>query len=382
MKIGDMDLLQPIIGKLKKTLVPIYKLLLIILPVGTLKHLATKGSTVAQIILARRYYHGRCVAGNKKLALRWWTKAASQGSYEAKKELGHLYFSGEKFKKDWRLASTYLLEAYHQGEKDCASVLGSIYEGNKHFRRDVPEMYKWHKIAAESGCLESQIALAGIYASEKEYINPKKMMFWLRKAANQDDIETMLLLAQGYLDKQQYDLNQAIKWLKIAAKKNHHHALFLLGYIYSSDKYKVVDYNYAFLKYYYALKAGSEVAPGRLGYMYQYGLGVDKDIEQAKSLYSMGALYNDPYAQFYYAELYLDEKYGMMDLLHAFKWSYWANKNNHPGAEKQFKAISDKLTESQIKRGLRAAQQCKVKPVKSFGFQIGYRLGDTGKIYR
>ncbi len=38
MKIGDMDLLQPIIGKLKKTLVPIYKLLLIILPVGTLKH--------------------------------------------------------------------------------------------------------------------------------------------------------------------------------------------------------------------------------------------------------------------------------------------------------------------------------------------------------
>ncbi|MEZ8382969.1 tetratricopeptide repeat protein [Vibrio splendidus] len=382
MKIRDIDSLQRIICKLKTSIAKIYKLLIITLPIDVLKFLALKGSSAAQIILARRYYHGKGINYNKKLVKTWLTKAAMKGNSEAKKELGFLYFSGEKFKKDWRLASKWLIEAYHEGEIDCAVTLGYIYEGNRHFHRDAAEMLRWHKIAAESGDLNAQKALVGIYTKEKKYINPEMMMHWLHKAADQNDKEATYLLGHIYLDENHYDVNEAIKWLKIAAKKKNHDALVLLGDIYSSNKYHVFNYNDAILQYDSAIKLGSIVAMGKIGSMYQYGLGCDKDIGKAIEWYSVGVQYNDPYSQFGFAQLYRDDENGMMDLIEAFKWSYWAKKNNHPDAEIQFKEISDKLTEQDINKALRSAQEFKVKPIKSMGFTLGYTMGEKGKAYR
>ncbi|EGQ8471296.1 MULTISPECIES: tetratricopeptide repeat protein [Vibrio] len=382
MKKRDVNLLQRVMFRLKITFNIIYKLLVVALPIDILKYLAIKGSSVAQIILARRYYHGRRVKYNKKLVVNWLTKAALKGSSEAKKELGYLYFSGEKFKKDWRLASKWLTEAYADGEVDCAAILGIIYEGNGHFRRDSAEMLRWHTIAAESGDLEAQKTLAAIYTMDKEYSNPKMMMHWLHKAADQNDTDAMLLLGHTYLDGDHYDFNEALKWLKTAANKKDHYALVLLGDIYSSTKYNIVNYKEAIQKYYSAVNEGSSVAMGKIGYMYQYGLGCDKNIDKAIEWYSVGVKYNDPYSQFGFAQLYRDDENGMMNLIEAFKWSYWAKKNKHPDAEKQFKEISGKLTKKDIDKALRSAQSYKVKPVKSLGFTLGYKMGEKGTIYR
>ena len=85
------------------------------------------------------------------------------------------------------------------------------------------------------------------------------------------------------------NINSAIEWLNKAAKQDNPNAAYQLGYIYSSEKYNIIDeqkanenYKRACLEYEKAEEENSNVtAESRLGKMYLNGCGVEKDIQKA-----------------------------------------------------------------------------------------------------
>lgn len=129
----------------------------------------------------------------------------------------------------------------------------------------------------------------------KDYINGlyKKALEGMIEQ-EENDIQnafTEMRIANMYLAGKGTDINinSAIEWLNKAAKQDNPNAAYQLGYIYSSEKYNIIDeqkanenYKKACLEYEKAEEENSNVtAESRLGKMYLNGYGVEKDIQKA-----------------------------------------------------------------------------------------------------
>ncbi|MCD8298388.1 MAG: hypothetical protein LUD39_01335 [Opitutae bacterium] len=84
--------------------------------------------------------------------------------------------------------------------------------------------------AAKAGEAESQVCLALIYGKkENPQYDVDKAFYWLHKAAEQDNVKSLLVLGERYLV---VDVKKSISYLERAANLGSPRANFLLGYIY------------------------------------------------------------------------------------------------------------------------------------------------------
>jgi uncharacterized protein len=130
------------------------------------------------------------------------------------------------------------------------------------------------------------------------------------------------------------NLQEAIKWYKMAATKNYPDACFNLGVAYSEGQGVERDPAEALRWYQIAADAGYAPAQTMVGNIYFRGVDVPMDREKGFEWYLKAAEQDDVFAQFFVANLYETGQGVAEDLLQAYRWLTIAEGGDHPDAQK------------------------------------------------
>jgi uncharacterized protein len=127
----------------------------------------------------------------------------------------------------------------------------------------------------------------------------------------------------------------------------------------SNAAYARRDYVRAAKALSHAARRGNRAAQGRLGFLYENGLGVPQAYDAAASLYTEGAVRGDPFAQNRLGLMY-DKGHGVpLDVVLAYKWLNLAAGRASRRERDLFlrlrDAVASKMTPEQILEGQRLA---------------------------
>lgn len=183
--------------------------------------------------------------------------------------------------------------------------IGRMYLNGKGTDINVENAISWFDKASLSGNPDAAYQLAYIYTSDKYNFNDiekaneyyKKALEAYEKSENDNDNSTAeYRLGSMYfraLDTEQ-NIEKAISWFSKSMQNGNSDAAYQLGNIYHSDKYGFRNNNLAYQYYNFAFNSymnefnrnpdDGNLAM-RIGTMYHYGLGVERDIKKALSWY-------------------------------------------------------------------------------------------------
>lgn len=142
-----------------------------------------------------------------------------------------------------------------------------------------------------------------------------------------------------------YDRNQpekAFRYLEYAAKGGSTEAQLRLGYMYEKGIGVDADYEEAAAYYYDAARQGEPQAMKNLGQMYEYGLGVEEDWSKAAEWYQRGARRGNVQAQSALARAY---QFGIgvpQNRDQAIYWNNQAAMNGDPDAAQWARKLSSR----------------------------------------
>ncbi|MCL1887159.1 MAG: sel1 repeat family protein [Betaproteobacteria bacterium] len=224
-------------------------------------------------------------------------KAAETGDAESQEILGGMYLEGLGTKKDLIEASKWFKKAAEQGQPESQYNTGTFYEDGIGVKKDFKEAFKWYQLAAKQGNPNAEFKMGWCYLKgigvEK---NMDESFKWYLKSAKQGTKEAFFNVGYMY----DYGLGtrkneaEAEKWYKktISSGSNHpqyNEALYELGYkyIYSSHIEKQPKKGISLIRK--AADAGYANAQGALGFEYERGLYLDKDIAKAREWYQKSA---------------------------------------------------------------------------------------------
>lgn len=157
-----------------------------------------------------------------------------------------LYLQGKSFYDAGDFASAFdcFSKAAEAGNIDAIVSLGYMYFDGDGVDQDFAQAFTWYKKAAELEDSEAQLNLGCMYILGKGVKqDDAKALFWLQKSADAENSEAQNMLGSTYFDEQNYA--EALSWYRKAAE------------------------------------AGSADAQFNLSDMYEYGKGVEQDIDQA-----------------------------------------------------------------------------------------------------
>ncbi len=246
----------------------------------TLKIKAENGDIQAMNGLAEIYLYG----ADEEKAVYWTHQLAEKVGSVAFYQLAGAYEMGwfDGFKRDEKKAYDYYLKMANDNKTSAQLWLADYYNG-------------WRK-------LDGGVCKCG----KRDF---QKALDWATKAHNQGDNKASGLIADLYRDDTDgnRDLTKAIEWYQISIEQNQkimddkgegdtsaevqgarlalHHSYFWLGNIYD----ELEDYDKAM--YYYQQDINMPVVSYasssyyQVGQMYEHGLGVKKDVNEAKVYY-------------------------------------------------------------------------------------------------
>jgi TPR repeat protein/serine/threonine protein kinase len=163
--------------------------------VDKLKAKAAEGDAQAQFDLGSRYFNGRGVTQDCKVAVKWIRKAAEQGHVDAQYMLGLCYSKGFGVAKDNAQAATWYRMAADQGYAGAQYSLGGCYFRGEGVGKDTAEAVTWYRNAADQGHAAAQCALGAFYALGKSVDkDAAEAVKLFRMAADQGNAEAQLNL--------------------------------------------------------------------------------------------------------------------------------------------------------------------------------------------
>ena len=143
------------------------------------------------------YYYGEGVEKNKKLAFKWYEKAAKQGYTQAQNNLALMYEKGEWVDKNEKLAKEWFTKAAEEGDERAQSNLASLYYNGKGIEKNDKLAIKWYSKAAKQGLLEAQYNLGLLYERGEGVKQDKVIALkWFHEAANQGDGEALIEISR------------------------------------------------------------------------------------------------------------------------------------------------------------------------------------------
>jgi TPR repeat protein len=175
---------------------------------------------------------------------------------------------------------TLILYAAEKGNPDAISQMADRYRAGDGVEKNPSDALKLYTLAAEKGSKDAQFYLAEAYRYGSDGLekNISEALKWYKIAAENDHYEAMSELGFIYYRGEgvTQDYNEAFYWFQ----KNGFRGL---PYFIHADMCFYVDKNYgnAFRLYHASLKQGVEEAAYKIGEMYFYGLGVDRDYKKA-----------------------------------------------------------------------------------------------------
>lgn len=253
---------------------------------------AKSGDAEAMFIIACYYANGFHVNKNENNMISWLSKSAEAGCDISQWRLGKIYEFGEGIQKNLEVAVKWYQKSAEQGNAEGQWRLGVFYEFGIGINKDINQAVKWYQKSAEQGNAEGQWRLAAMYQfGDGVCVDLNKAIELYKAAAVQGDIT-----AQEHLE-------NICKFGENVARE--------LPYVKKLLEYeKQCDYEGAvqFLEENIekAEKEKQTLETVQLGYKYEKGEGVLKDIAQAIELYEHAISNGSGQAAWYLAALYLE----------------------------------------------------------------------------
>jgi TPR repeat protein len=257
--------------------------------------------------------------------------AAAKGDPRAEFFLARHYADGLGVPRDYIKAETYLRQSADQGYAPAQTGLGSCYAHGLGVKQDYVEAVRWYREAAVQGDSLAEYSLGYAYAHGKGVSSDIEVALkWWHQSAEQGQVYAQNALGQFYLQGEQpgdtnhVNYGEAVRWLRKAAGQDYAPAL------------------------------------GTLGFMYQYGVGVEQDWPQALQWNRRAAELGDPAAQDNLGQMYENGNAGLHhDLVQAYKWFWLSGQQGNPGGKHDVMEIETHhaLTPGQIAEARRLATE-------------------------
>ncbi|KAK8880701.1 hypothetical protein M9Y10_003387 [Tritrichomonas musculus] len=236
----------------------------------------------AQFNLGLLYGEGKYVQADVKKAIYYFTLAANQNDIDSQIILGLIYSNGIYIPIDIYKAKYYFTLAANQNSPLAQFYLGNLYYNNS----DIKKAIHYSTLAADQNNAEAQLLLAIIYGSNKFIqLDFNKAMHYLQLSADRNNSAAQYALGKLYIGR---DNNKAIYYLTLSAKKNYGEAqFFLYKYLYKEHPSKAI--------YWLKESAKNRNMPSffTLGFMYENGINMKRDVTQAIHYYKEASSLND-----------------------------------------------------------------------------------------
>lgn len=199
---------------------------------------ADKNNKFAPRYLGDIYFLGEGVNADYVAARTWYLKAFDYGDIKAARHLGYIYYNGNGIDKDYKKAFSYFKYAADKGDARSQYMLHYFFFFMDQFK-DYQAGSEYLEKAAEAGDDLAQTALAkyllGAYGlnKNKQAVRPEGIIYWLEKAAEQENAEAEYFLGVIIVPT---DEKKAVYWLEKAAEQNYTAALIDLAKFYYEGK--------------------------------------------------------------------------------------------------------------------------------------------------
>ena len=192
---------------------------------------AEQGQRLYQYELGLCYWEGYKVEQDYKKAMDLFNAATKQKSVLPYYLMGLAYFSGLGVKANFKKSYECFLQAAKTfAHSDAYLKLGKACQLGLGVKQDYSKVKYWYDKCVDVEYSPAYLELGLLYQDiNYPFHNIKTSFEWMIKAAESDITEAQIRVALKYkngegVDK---DINQAIKWLKIASKKGTTHARYL-----------------------------------------------------------------------------------------------------------------------------------------------------------
>ena len=208
--------------------------------------------------------------GNLKEATQAAKRSLELGNEAAKIELGEIQ-EDEKLMKEGFNA---LKKKVDSGDMHYSDSLGYAYEFGIGTPFSIKEAMKYYEMAAKQNNTMGMTNLANLYLRENKFKKAKPLLV---KAAEKEYGYAQYLLAMNFFDLYSENNKEALFWLERAASNDEPHALYQLGLYYAekADLAKSIQY------YQRAAELNYGDALLELYYIYGEGIGVEQDDDKA-----------------------------------------------------------------------------------------------------
>ena len=268
--------------------------------------------------------------GNLKDATQAAKRSLELGNEAAKIKLGEIQ-EDEKLMKEGFNA---LKKKVDSGDIHYENSLGYAYEFGIGTSLNIKEAMKYYEMAAKQNNAIGMTNLADLYIQEDKLKKAKPLLV---KAAEKEYGYAQYLLAMNFFDLYSDNNKEALFWLERAASNDEPHALYQLGLYYAekADLAKSIQY------YQRAAELNYGDALLELYYIYGEGIGVEQDDDKALFFLKKAAELENQEAIDELASMALSGQ-GSMDAKEA---EYWIKKAGY--TEEMLKEL-DKLQEKSL----------------------------------
>lgn len=306
-----------------------------------LLHRASRLGSIEANIIAGDFFVAK---GKEKNAFKCFKKAADAGNATAQMMTGKMYRYGAGVDLDYSKAVSYLKMAADKDEPEAMQLLGRCYEEGQGVDQNLEEALDWFRRSAELNFVTgidcyARLLLEGIGMEEP---NPSEAIKMFKKAAELGSDASAFNLAIIYNEGEtkgiECNKKEALKYFQIAMDAGNQKAALQVAKLLKDDKggikkdakksaeilQKIIDESddedlkveamadlasihfykqipnsdQSIAAKYFTIVAdkGNTFAQRTLGYMYETGTGVHRDLKEAKKYYAMSAEKGDKYS--------------------------------------------------------------------------------------
>lgn len=155
-----------------------------------LKEAAEYGESDALYLLGTFYFKGNFVPASAQTAEKLFLRAIEKGDEKSYEYLGMLYYYGDKeVERNPAKAIPYLEIAIKYNSMFAKDIIGGAYlTGSDGYEKDIPKAMELLKEPAEYGLASSQACYGSCFMFDESGVKDyKKALYWLEKAADQDN---------------------------------------------------------------------------------------------------------------------------------------------------------------------------------------------------
>lgn len=264
-----------------------------------LEKAARSGNADAQVqlahFLANRSHSGVLEPSN---ALYWYKKAFVQGRTDVCSNIGWVYTD---WLKDPETAIDWFQKGAEKGDSYCELSMGWMYSHGRGVEQNLEEGKKWMRRAVDKGNLGAHLELGKLYELRDVFTSGNERPDYAaaaalyRKGAEAGHVDCGLRLAQLYYEhRAEAKPAEAFAWVCKAADQNNKEALLLLADLYAKGQVEPCHLGETAEQVYWKMARMNFVS----GFMalarrYHAGEGVPKDLILASYLYMEAASRSD-----------------------------------------------------------------------------------------